>query len=401
MSEPEAMPDSPEMPEGQFDFDPAGPQAVYDMLRAHSPVLRTDQGGTIIARHEDVEFALRNADIFSSDMEAVSIGNVRPLIPLQINPPEHVKYRRLLDPLFAPKQVALLENDVRKLSNQLIDDFIGSGECEFNSAFAIPLPCTVFLRLLGLPLEDLDLFLELKDNIIRPNGEAAQMPEEEFTRIQAETGQRIYAYFDKVLDERERQPRDDMLTGFLEADVDGNRLTREDILDICYLFLLAGLDTVTASVGCMVSYLAQHPEQRQRLVEDPSQIPGAVEELLRWETPVPGVPRVVAEDVELSGERLEAGERVTVLLGSANIDERGFPQPSDVDFERPANRHLAFGGGVHRCLGSHLARLELRVALEQLHERIPDYSIKPGETPQYTMGIRAVEHLPLVFTPPS
>jgi cytochrome P450 len=401
MSETEAMSESPEMPEGQFDFDPAGPQSMYDMLREQAPVLKVEMGGTIIARHEDVEFALRNADVFSSDMEAVSIGNVRPLIPLQVNPPDHVKFRRLLDPLFAPKQVAQLEADVRKLSNQLIDDFIDSGECEFNSAFAIPLPCTVFLRLLGLPLEELDLFLELKDNIIRPNGEAAQIPEAEFTRIQAETGQRIYAYFDKVLDERERQPQDDMLTGFLEAEVDGNRLTREDILDICYLFLLAGLDTVTASVGCMVSYLAQHPEQRQRLVDDPSQIPGAVEELLRWETPVPGVPRVVTKDVELSGERLAPGERVTVLIGSANIDERGFPEPADIDFERPANRHLAFGGGVHRCLGSHLARLELRVALEQLHERIPDYSIKPGEEPKYSMGIRAVEYLPLVFTPPS
>jgi cytochrome P450 len=401
MSETEAMSESPEMPEGQFDFDPAGPQSMYDMLREQAPVLKVEMGGTIIARHEDVEFALRNADVFSSDMEAVSIGNVRPLIPLQVNPPDHVKFRRLLDPLFAPKQVAQLEADVRKLSNQLIDDFIDSGECEFNSAFAIPLPCTVFLRLLGLPLEELDLFLELKDNIIRPNGEAAQIPEAEFTRIQAETGQRIYAYFDKVLDERERQPQDDMLTGFLEAEVDGNRLTREDILDICYLFLLAGLDTVTASVGCMVSYLAQHPEQRQRLVDDPSQIPGAVEELLRWETPVPGVPRVVTKDVELSGERLAPGERVTVLIGSANIDERGFPEPADIDFERPANRHLAFGGGVHRCLGSHLARLELRVALEQLHERIPDYSIKPGEEPKYSMGIRAVEYLPLVFTPAS
>lgn len=395
----EAIPDSPEMPEGQFDFDPAGPQSIYDLMREHTPVLRTEQGGTIISRHEDVEFALRNADVFSSDMEAVSIGNVRPLIPLQINPPDHVKYRRLLDPLFAPKQVALLENDVRKLSNQLIDDFIDTGECEFNSAFAIPLPCTVFLRLLGLPLEDLDLFLELKDNIIRPNGQAAQIPEEEFTRIQAETGQRIYAYFNTVLDEREQQPRDDMLTGFLQAEVDGHRLTREDILDICYLFLLAGLDTVTASVGCMVSFLAQHPEQRQRLVDDPSRIPGAVEELLRWETPVPGVPRVVAQDVELGGERLEPGEKVTVLLGSANIDDRGFPEPAEIDFERPANRHLAFGGGVHRCLGSHLARLELRVALEQLHERIPDYAIKPGEEPKYTAGIRAVEYLPLVFSP--
>jgi cytochrome P450 len=397
MSETEAVPETPQMPEGQFDLDPADPQSIYNMLREHSPILRTEQGGTMIARHEDAEFALRHAELFSSDMDAISIGNVRPLIPLQINPPEHVKYRRLLDPLFAPRQVALLENDVRKLSNQLIDDFIDTGECEFNSAFAIPLPCTVFLRLLGLPLEDLDLFLKFKDNIIRPDTKE----QKEFERIQAETGQQIYAYFDKVLDEREVQPRDDMLTGFLEADVDGHRLSREDILDICYLFLLAGLDTVTASVGCMVSYLAQHPDQRQRLVDDPSQIPGAVEELLRWETPVPGVPRVVTEDVELCGEQLGAGERVTVLLGSANIDERGFPQPDDVDFERPANRHLAFGGGVHRCLGSHLARLELRVALEQLHERIPDYAIKPGEEPKYTMGIRSVDYLPLVFTKPS
>jgi cytochrome P450 len=390
-------PDTPGMPEGQFDIDPAAPQAIYDMLRENSPILRTDQGGTIISRHEDVEFALRHSELFSSDMDAISIGNVRPLIPLQIDPPDHVKYRRLLDPLFAPKQVALLENDVRKLSNQLIDDFIDNGECEFNSAFAIPLPCTVFLRLLGLPLEDLDLFLEFKNNIIRPGAEDQQ----EFERIQAETGQRIYAYFDKVLDERERQPRDDLMSGFLESEVDGHRLTREDILDICYLFLLAGLDTVTASVGCMVGYLASHPDQRKRLVDDPSLIPAAVEELLRWETPVPGVPRVVKEDVELAGERLEAGERVTVLVGSANIDGSEFPEPDKVDFSRQANRHLAFGGGVHRCLGSHLARLELRVALEQLHERIPDYTIKPGEEPEYSMGIRAVEYLPLVFTPPA
>jgi cytochrome P450 len=308
-----------------------------------------------------------------------------------------VKYRRLLDPLFAPKQVALLEDDVRKLSNQLIDEFVDKGECEFNRDFAIPLPCTVFLRLLGLPLEELDLFLEFKDNIIRPGAR----DQKEMERIQAETGQRIYAYFDQVLDERERQPRDDLLSGFLEADVDGHRLTREDILDICYLVLLAGLDTVTASVGCMVAYLAQHPEQRRRLVDDASLVPGAVEELLRWETPVPGVPRVLTEDVELSGERLEAGERVTVLLGSANIDESEFPEPEQIEFERPANRHLAFGGGVHRCLGSHLARLELRVALEQLHERIPEYTIKPGEEPRYTFGIRAVEYLPLVFPAPS
>ena len=217
--------------------------------------------------------------------------------------------------------------------------------------------------------------------------------------VRRATGKRIYDYFDKVLDEREVERRDDLLSQFLDAEVDDHSLTREDILDICYLFLLGGLDTVTASLGCMVSYLAQHPEQRQSLVDDPSLVPGAVEELLRWETPVPGVPRVLTEDIEVVGEQLLAGDRVTLLLGSANIDVTEFPEPTTVDFERPANRHLAFGGGIHRCLGSHLARMELRVALEEMHRRIPDYSIKPGETPKYTMGIRAVEHLPLVFTP--
>jgi cytochrome P450 len=374
----------------------SNPQPAFTALLTDSPVTKTDWG-TIIARHEDAQFALRNPDLFSSDMEAISIGNVRPLIPLQINQPDHVKYRRLLDPLFSPKQVALLEADVRDLTNRLIDEFAASGQCEFHEDVAIPLPCTVFLRLLGLPYDDLDLFLEFKDNIIRAPGST----EEEMNAVRAETGRRIYAYFDEVLDEREVERQDDLLSQFLDAEVDDHRLTRHDILDICYLFLLAGLDTVTASLGCMVSYLAQHPDQQQQLVADPSLIPGAVEELLRWETPVPGVPRVLTEDVEIAGEQLVAGERITVLLGSANIDGHEFPEPHSVDFERPANRHLAFGGGIHRCLGSHLARLELRVALEELHRRIPDYHITPGETPKYTMGIRAVEYLPLSFTPPA
>ena len=374
----------------------SNPQPTFSTLLTDSPVTRTDWG-TIIARHEDAQFALRNPDLFSSDMDAISIGNIRPLIPLQINQPDHVKYRRLLDPLFSPKQVALLEADVRDLTNQLIDEFAASGECEFHSAVAIPLPCTVFLRLLGLPYDDLDLFLEFKDNIIRAPGTSVF----EMDEVRNETGQRIYAYFDKVLDEREVERRDDLLSQFLDAEVDDHRLTRHDILDICYLFLLAGLDTVTASLGCMVSYLAQHPDQQQQLVADPALIPGAVEELLRWETPVPGVPRVLTGDVEVAGQQLVAGERITVLLGSANIDGTEFPEPANVDFERPANRHLAFGGGIHRCLGSHLARLELRVALEEMHRRMPDYRITPGETPRYTMGIRAVEYLPLTFTPPT
>jgi cytochrome P450 len=377
-----------------FDADmAAAPQAVYRMLRESAPVFRGEMG-VVLSRYEDVMEALRHPEVYSS-RDAVVIGNVRPLIPLSIDPPQHVKYRRLLDPLFAPRQVAKLEDAVRTLVNELIDTFIADGEVEFNQAFAIPLPCTVFLRLLGLPLEDLDLFLEFKDNIIRPGGGSMDASH----GIQAETGQRIYAYFERVIDERAAEPRDDLISGFLEAEVDGQRLTKEDILDICYLFLLAGLDTVTASLGCSVAYLAAHPDHRDALVSDPSKVPAAIEELLRWETPVPGVPRLLAVDTEIGGEQLKAGESVTCLLGSANIDGAEFGEPETVDFERGTNRHLAFGGGVHRCLGSHLARLEMQVALNELHRRIPDYAIKPGETLRYGAGIRTVEYLPLVFTP--
>ena len=366
---------------GGSDFDPeiaAAPQASYRAMQEHMPVLRMD-GLVMISRHEDVMHALRHPELFSSNMDAIDIGNIRPLIPLQIDPPDHVKFRRLLDPLFSPKEAAKLEPEVRRLVNELIDGFEASGECEFSDEFAIPLPCTVFLALLGLPLDDLDLFLRFKNAIIRPVGETPEAAK----AVQRAAGQEIYAYFQKVVDARRVEPRDDLISGFIAAEV----------------FLLAGLDTVTASLTCAVAYLAGHPDRRDAIAADLALVPAAVEELLRWESIVPAVPRVAMNDIEISGETVRAGESVMCMIGAANIDPGEFPDADVVDLERPGNRHLAFGGGVHRCLGSHLARLEMRVALEELHRRLPDYAIKAGETPRYTMGIRAVEYLPLVFTP--
>jgi cytochrome P450 len=371
----------------------ANPQQFHPMMREMGVVAAPEMDMTLITRHEDVMWALRHPDVFSSNMDAIDIGNIRPLIPLQIDPPDHVKFRRLLDPLFAPREVDRLEAAVRELVTDLIDDFAESGACEFNTAVAIPLPCTVFLRLMGLPLEDLDLFLRFKDGIIRPGATDPQARRAQARAVGAE----IYAYFDAVIAARREQPEDDLISGFIAAEIDGHHLTTEDILDISYLFLLAGLDTVTASLGCAVSYLAAHPDRQQVLRDDPGKIPAAVEELLRWETPVPGVPRLATRDVEIAGTVIPAGQTVTCLLATANTDAAEFPEPESVDFDRPANRHLAFGGGVHRCLGSHLARLEMRVALEELHRRIPAYEIAPGEHPIYTMGIRGVEHLPLVW----
>ncbi|MHB8671396.1 MAG: cytochrome P450 [Acidimicrobiales bacterium] len=376
-------------------FDPefaANPQPGYRELRERCPVAPEDFGATLYGRRE-VETALRDTEAFTSNWGEGGLGNVRPLIPLQIDPPEHLKYRKLLDPLFAPRPMTAMEPEVERLVDDLIDTFIERGECDFTEAFAIPLPSAVFLRLLGLPLEDLTLFLRLKDGIIRPAGETPEAQDAERNA----TGQELYSYFDGVLDERESDRRDDLLSRLLDAEVDGHRLTREDILDICFLFFIAGLDTVTDALTCDVAFLAQHPEHRRRLVQDPALIPSAIEELLRWETPVATVVRFAKTDTEIGGCPIKTGQMVSVCLGSANLDPVEFDDPFDVNFGRNPNRHMGFGGGIHRCLGSHLARMELRVALRQLHARIPDYEIKPGSQLTYTPALRCVEHLELVF----
>jgi cytochrome P450 len=374
------------------------PQPMYKALRETEPVMRVDGIGVVLTRRSEIEEVFRDPQTFSSNMDAVDLQNVRPLIPLQIDPPEHKKYRKILDPLFAPKQMVALEAPVTKLVNDLIDGFIDRGECDFAQEFSVPFPSQVFLTLLGLPLDDLPLFLKMKDGIIRPDHVLGKpRSDEAVVTYQREIAQSIYDYFNRVLDQREVERRDDLLSQFLDSEFDGHRLTREDILDICFLFLIAGLDTVSASLDCFFGYLVAHPEARKSIVADPELIPSAVEELLRWETPVTGVARVATEDTELGGCPIKKGEHVMVVLGGANTDESELPDSFDVRFDRDVNRHLAFGGGLHRCLGSHLARLELRVALREWHRRIPEYDVQPGHELLYTPAIRSLETFPMVF----
>jgi cytochrome P450 len=371
----------------------AEPQPMYKALRESSPVFRSPQG-VVLSRLSDIEMALKRTDLFSSNMDAVDLGNLRPLIPLQIDPPEHAKYRRILDPLFTPREMARREPEVTKLVNEIIDHFADRGECDFHAEFAVPLPCTVFLQLLGLPLEHLDKFLVWKDGVIRPEGVQGF---DQHGEAAAPAAQQIYDYFERAIDDHIANPRDDVLSALIAADVAGQPLSREELLDICFLFLIAGLDTVTDSLDCFFVYLARHPDHRRLLLEQPDILPSAIEELLRWETPVPGIARVAMQDVEVAGCPIHKGERVSPLLGAANTDPAEFPDPEVVDFRRNPNRHRAFGAGPHRCLGSHLARMELRVALREFHRRIPDYEIPPGVELKYTRGLRSVESLPLRF----
>jgi cytochrome P450 len=377
-------------------FDPAvaaDPQKTWRALATQCPVGEPVPGMSAISSYEDVMFALRNPQIFSSQMPKGMIGNDRPLIPLQLDPPRQTKYRKFLDPLFSRKKMLQMEPDMRMLAGELIDRFASKGECEFNKDFAIPYPCTVFLRLMGLPQEDLAHFLEIKNGIIRPSGET----EEEVTQSRDTAAKNLYAYFEKFLDEKAKNPADDIMSYLVQAEIDGVKVPKDELLDISYLMLIAGLDTVTATLGCSVSNLAQNPERRQLLIDRPELIDNAIEELMRWETPVVQIVRILTQDYVLGGHELKQGSMVTLVLGAANLDDQLCPHATEVDFERANNRHIAFGGGAHRCLGSHLARLELKVALEELHKRIPVYAIKPDETPIYSPAIREVQYLPLVF----
>jgi len=378
----------------------ANPQEGFALLRSVAPVMAIDNMGVgtsaqmvLVAGEAEVREVLKHPEVFSSGIDAVHIGQVRPLIPLQIDPPDHKNFRKILDPLFAPKQAASIEDRTRALVRELIAAVVDDGHCNFHSVVAEPLPTTVFLELLGLPVSRRKEFIELKDGIIRP---PAHSPEERLEMVNA-TGAKIYAILDEVLTEREREPQDDFMSGFLTTEVDGQRLTHDEILDIGYLFFLAGLDTVTASLDCFLAYLAQHPGQRQSLVDDPSLIPSAIEEMLRWETPVTGVVRITTEDTELTGCPIAAGTTVSVLLGSANTDPAAWADSDAIDFHRPANKHLAFGGGAHRCLGSHLARMELRVALEEWHAAVPAYTLAEGVELLYSEGLRSVENLELTW----
>ena len=378
--QPEVVPDAPAPQPDNHELAQAGAIALGDMVIACSRSL--------------VDETLRNPGVFSS-ADLVDQGNVRPLIPLAVDPPAHVRYRRLLDPLFAPRQIDRLEDDIAMRVNHFIDRFADRGSCNFTAEFAELFPSSVFLGMMGLDWEELDTLVGLRDGILRP-GTPDSTPADR-TRIQKETAQRVYAYFDAVLEERTAAPRDDILSLLTTAVAGGERLTREEMLDICFVLLTAGLDTVTDSLTCFWAYLAQHPDHQRQLVEQPDVIPAAVEELLRWESPVPAVIRWAREDHNVGEHPIAAGHLVMANLSSANLDPEQYADPLDVRFDRDANPHLAFGGGIHRCLGSHLARRELRVALREWHRRIPTYSLAPGYRPAYKPPLRFVPDLQLVW----
>jgi len=369
-------------------------------LRRQGPVIRIP-GGVMTTTREAAERVFRDPHLFSSQYPPIGRAH-RPLIPIQNDPPEHKLYRRLFDPLFSPRAVNPLAPSIARLVNELIDGFEARGECVLDRELGVPLPTQVFLTMMGLPLSDTELLLELKDGILRPGyREGVDLSDSgAVNAINDATVVRIYEYFQAFVDERRAAPPcDDMMGRVIDAEVDGHRLSDEELLDACLLLLIAGLDTVTNSLSLFYYQLAGRPDLRRQVVDDSEVIPAAVEELLRWETPTPEVHRLTTRDTELCGVEVHAGDTVMINLGAADTDPAFQADASEILLDRDPNPHFAFSGGIHRCSGSHLARQELRITLREWHRRIPEYRLKPGTEPVWPPGLRSVENLVLQWRP--
>jgi cytochrome P450 len=323
---------------------------------------------------------------------ALRPGIGEPLLPQDLNGQQHVKLRRVLNQFFAPAAVRRMEPMAQERCIELIEELKPSGHCDFVKEFAIRYPTDLFLALLGLPVSDGDFFLGWSEEFFN-----AMLAGD--TALAGAAKKNILDYFDEAVNQRRKSPGDpkeDMVSRLVEARIDDEALTQQEILTICLTLMLAGLDTTRSALGYIYTHLAQHPADRQAIIDDPSTIPNAVEEFLRLYPLVFQAGREVQEPTDFNGLDLEQGDVVWLGIGQANRDPRKFEDPDRFVLGRAgANQHLAFGAGPHRCLGMHLARLELKVVLEEWHQRIPEYRIAPGTELTERGGQLTLPTLPL------
>jgi len=341
---------------------------AYHQLLGAPDVGITPNGIYLLTGADVVEHAAKCPEVFSSHAAFSAIGSPVPLVPIEFDPPEHSHYRRALDRFFSPRSMAERESTMRELVGELIDEIVAAGDtCELMSALAIPFPSQMFLSLFGLPLEDKDQLLRWKDAIFGLGGaDGVNAPEESQLQLNE-----MATYLSDCIASRRGGQGNDLLSQLLGAESDG--LSESEILGLCIIFVFAGLDTVTAATGFLFNALARDPGLRQRVIADPSVVPELIEEVLRVDSPVPFVPRITTEEVEIGRVTIPRGAMCWLVFSAANRDPRRYDEPDELHQSR--SNHFAFGRGVHRCLGSHLARLEMKIMVEEWNRRIPHYSL--------------------------
>lgn len=371
------------------------PYSTYRSLREETPVYRDPEGRFwALSRFTDVWEAVHDPASFSS-AGGMDIGD-RPgeFMPTMItmDPPRHTALRAIVSRAFTPRRVDALRDRIESLCSELLEAVEPGVEIDFVAAFSGPFPTIVIAELLGVPTSDLEMFKTWSDAVVAPG----MHPEE----ARAAVGE-LHAYFAEILEARRQAPADDLVSALLAAEVEGSRLTQEELLGFCFLLLVAGNETTTNLLSNAMVLLASHPDQRRLLRSEPARIPAAVEEILRYEPPVQGLARTLLRDVVVDGHEMAEGDKVLLLYAAANRDPGEFPDPERFDVGRRPDRHLSFGHGIHFCLGAPLARLEATIALEQLVSRLGDYEVRvAGIERVHSWPMRGCVRLPLTPAAP-
>jgi cytochrome P450 len=391
------MTDQPACPGLARDFDHFAQQYVVDpyafwaRLREEEPVARSDHHGGfhVISRYADITKAARDYATFSSAEGTGTPPIPMRLLPIDTDPPLHREYRRILNPSFTPQAVMVRAGEWRKLALEILDRIDFDHEFDLVSAFALPFPQWVALRVIGFPDEDRADLAGWIDDITRLRGIDDAKVGEASVGVMMRIMQRLE-------ERRDAARADDMLSVLLDAEIDGRKLEDDELLFSITLLLLGGLDTTTSAIAMAFHHLAEHPADRRRLLDEPELLDTAVEEFVRFATPVQGLGRTVTSDTEVSGCPLQAGDRVMLLWASGNRDPEAFDRPDEVILDRHPNHHLGFGAGPHHCVGSHLGKLMVRIALEELLPRLGDFEIAAGDRLVWVGGeTRGLRSLPL------
>ncbi len=391
----------------RYDSDP---YPLYDRLRQRDPVHRTWlMDGWVLSRYEDVLSILHDAR-FSADERNLpgwdkfmerrkKLGLMQPdeEIPvsmLRSDAPDHTRLRRLVSKAFTPQTIAALAPKIDGLVREHLDAVAARGEMDVIGDLACPLPVIVIAELVGVPREDRDRFKHWSNEIVRGIGFSNIHDE----RASVTASRELRAYFQGMAEQRREDPRDDLMSGLLQAEEEGDRLTLPEVFSLIELILIAGNETTTNLIGNGMLALLRNPDQLEALQRDPSLIQSAVEELLRYDGPVQASSRIALDDLEFRGATLRKGQNAMILIGSANRDPDKFDDPHRLDLRRSPNEHIAFGHGVHFCLGSHLARMEGRAAIGALVERFPSMKLATDRPPwRRNIILHGLEELPIRF----
>jgi cytochrome P450 len=345
----------------------------------------------MLTRRDDIYRSVQMPEVFSS-RSCIPTEPDPPYqwIPVMTDPPEHTKFRRLLLPQFSASRVDDLTPTIRRRCIEVLEGIAARGSCDLVADFALRYPTSTFMELMGFPAEDFEQIMHWEHTILYAD------PDEDPDRQRAIAATfELYGYLAELRRARMDQPQDDLMTYLLGCMVDEEPLSELDWSNICLTLFLAGLDTVAAQLSYTFFHLATHPDDRERIVRDPAMIPNAVEEALRYYT-VLSTARKLTRDIDIHGCPLRAGDMVAMPYAAANRDPDAFPDAGTFDIDRPVGRHMGFGGGPHRCLGSHLGRREVQVALEEWHKRIPRYRLADGVTVMEHGGpVLGIESLPL------